>query len=365
VSLAADLRDELSAVLDRALAAELPVPVLLQGARQDTHPTGDHHRAVASLGFFGVCVPMEAGGLGVDRGTLASLFEVAGVRLLPSAAREETVVLAPLLAAAARRGDAEARQWLAALQAGRLRGGGRAFVPGMTKTVGLSEAGDGAVTLALDGAPLWLGEGAAVAHVLTAELAALVELDAPGLSVTPVRGALDPGQGLCRVSGEVTVPAARLLRGDDAAELLLDWEVAVHAEMLGCGEHLLRTTVAYAGERRQFGQRISSFQAIAHRLAEMAVNVEAVRSALARLVSVGEADRAGAEALAASLRYWVPWAIRGVCEGAIQVHGGVGFTWEAGLHLHYRRVLQLQAALGGAVASARAVGRGELEGVSA
>jgi alkylation response protein AidB-like acyl-CoA dehydrogenase len=170
---------------------------------------------------------------------------------------------------------------------------------------------------------------------------------------------------LCRVSGEVTVPAARLLRGDDAAELLLDWEVAVHAEMLGCGEHLLRTTVAYAGERRQFGQRISSFQAIAHRLAEMAVNVEAVRSALARLVSVGEADRAGAEALAASLRYWVPWAIRGVCEGAIQVHGGVGFTWEAGLHLHYRRVLQLQAALGGAVASARAVGRGELEGVSA
>jgi alkylation response protein AidB-like acyl-CoA dehydrogenase len=53
--------------------------------------------------------------------------------------------------------------------------------------------------------------------------------------------------------------------------------------------------------------------------------------------------------------------MRRVCEDAIQVHGGIGFTWEAGIHLHYRRVLQLQASLGGAVASARAVGRRELE----
>jgi alkylation response protein AidB-like acyl-CoA dehydrogenase len=362
VSLAADLRDELSAVLDRALAAELPVPVLLQGARQDTHPTGDHHRAVASLGFFGVCVPMEAGGLGVDRGTLASLFEVAGVRLLPSAAREETVVLAPLLASAAAAGDAASQGWLDELNAGTLRGGGRAFMSGSAETVALSADG----VLSLQAAPLWLGEAARVAHVLTPQWAALLDLTAPGVAVEPVRGALDPGQGLCRVTARgVAVPPERLLRGDAAAALLLDWQVAAYAEMLGCGAHMLRAAVAYAGERRQFGQRIASFQAIAHRLADMAVNVDAVRSAVSRLVCLGEASLQNAQPLAASLRYWVPWAMRRVCEDAIQVHGGIGFTWESGIHLHYRRVLQLQAALGGAVASARAVGRRELEGVGA
>jgi alkylation response protein AidB-like acyl-CoA dehydrogenase len=362
MSLAADVRDELAAVLDRSLAADLPVPLLLDMARADARPHAAHRATLGSLGLFGVCVPGAAGGLGVDRGTLAALFEVAGARLLPRATSEETVLLAPLLAAAAEQGDGEAERWLAALQSGALSGGGRALVPGMAGTAVL----DGTGVLTLDGTPLWLNHDARVAHVVTAEWAALLDLRAPGVRVEPVPGALDPGQGLCRVSVDrLALPPSRVLRGASAGALLLDWEVAACAEMLGCGARMLHTAVAYAGERRQFGQRIASFQAISHRLADMATSVEAVRSAAARLVGLAASAPEPAAALAASLRYWVPWAMRRACEDAIQVHGGIGFTWEAGIHLHYRRVLQLQAALGGAVASARAVGRRELEGVGA
>jgi acyl-CoA dehydrogenase len=61
----------------------------------------------------------------------------------------------------------------------------------------------------------------------------------------------------------------------------------------------------------------------------------------------------------------VPQAARAVCEGAIQIHGGLGFTWEQGLHLGYRRVLQIQAAFGGPSATAHASGRAYLDAIAA
>jgi alkylation response protein AidB-like acyl-CoA dehydrogenase len=358
MTVAADLGDELAAVFDGVLSGTLPQAALLEAAREDRHPTTAYHQAMADVGFFGLRLGTEDGGLDAGGGTLVSLFEVAGARLLPSASHEEALGLAPLLAAAARHGDHDAASWLAQLQAGHLRGGGRTFTPRLDMSASLRTAsGDGAL-VSLDGVWAWLGPDARLAHVATPSWAVVVDLDDAGVRVERHAGAVDPGQGLCRLHArDIAVPSSRLVVGAGASRLVLDWQLAAFAEILGCGAHLLAATVSYAVERRQFGQRIASFQAIAHRLADMTVSVEAVRSALARLVTIAESGPAAAEPLAASLRYWVPSAIRTVCEGAIQVHGGLGFTWEAGLHLHYRRVLQLQAAMGGAFTAATEVGR--------
>ena len=123
-------------------------------------------------------------------------------------------------------------------------------------------------------------------------------------------------------------------------------------------------SVEYAQGRLQFGKPIASYQAVSHRLADMCVAVESSRALLARLVMLAD-DAYHTGALVSVVRHGVPQAARAVCEGAIQIHGGLGFTWEQGLHLWYRRVLQIQAAFGGPSATAHATGQAYLDAIVA
>jgi len=96
---------------------------------------------------------------------------------------------------------------------------------------------------------------------------------------------------------------------------------------------------------------------------------ESISSCIARLVALSAEEPRG-EAVAidwllACLRYWIPKQARDVCEHAIHLHGGMGYSWELGLHLYYRRVLQIQATFGGAHAAAGEVGQAFWEGRSA
>ena len=118
-------------------------------------------------------------------------------------------------------------------------------------------------------------------------------------------------------------PAARL-------ELGIVWA----AEATGCGQRLLDLSVGYAKERQQFGRPIGSFQAVKHRLADMRVTTEAAETAVIwAAVAPDEGARPARFALDASVR---------VAESAIQVHGGMGFTWELGLHYYLRHVVTLR-----------------------
>lgn len=110
------------------------------------------------------------------------------------------------------------------------------------------------------------------------------------------------------------------------AELL----VLAQAEMIGCADRLLRETTDYARQRIQFGRPISEYQAVRHRLADMLRDVEMSRTALVWAAnSPADAARAAAVTLG--------WC-EAVADGAIQLHGGYGFTWEAGLHFVRRHL---------------------------
>jgi alkylation response protein AidB-like acyl-CoA dehydrogenase len=113
--------------------------------------------------------------------------------------------------------------------------------------------------------------------------------------------------------------------------------VALAAELVGTARHMANMTVAYAKERRQFGVPIGSFQAIQHKLADMSLAVERAQSAVqyaAMALDAGDPDRHRAVHTAKAAAGGA--ATRAAKDG-VQIHGGIGFTWEHDLHLYLRR----------------------------
>ncbi len=142
---------------------------------------------------------------------------------------------------------------------------------------------------------------------------------------------------------------ALLIGGSNDADVLLDRALAaVSAEMLGAAERVLEMTVQYAQDRVQFGRPIGSFQAVKHRCADMLVDVEGMRSAAYYAAwAVGAAD-ADADAAASAAKVWCTDAARRVMASGLQVHGGIGFTWEHDLHLYLKRSQLDQVSFGDA-----------------
>jgi alkylation response protein AidB-like acyl-CoA dehydrogenase len=113
--------------------------------------------------------------------------------------------------------------------------------------------------------------------------------------------------------------------------------VAYAAELLGLAQRALDMSVEYARERVQFGRPIGSFQAVKHRCADMLVDVEGMRSSVywaAWCVAAGDPD---ASVAASTTKCWCSDAASRVMASALQVHGGIGFTWEHDIHLYLKR----------------------------
>ncbi|WP_127781893.1 acyl-CoA dehydrogenase family protein [Rhodococcus sp. X156] len=184
------------------------------------------------------------------------------------------------------------------------------------------------------------GEHADVLLVLATDGAAVslheVAADADGVRRT-ARPSMDPTRGLSTVDFD-GVAATRLSAPEDLAEKLRTVAVvAVSAEQVGGAQAVLDLTVAYTKDRRQFGRQIGSFQALKHRMADMYVLVESARSisyAAADAVSRGTADAAE---LAATAKVYCSEAFSTVAGEAIQLHGGIGITWEHDAQLYFKR----------------------------
>jgi alkylation response protein AidB-like acyl-CoA dehydrogenase len=159
------------------------------------------------------------------------------------------------------------------------------------------------------------------------------------MDVTREVGWLDPG------SGDVTV-----LGGLDAVRRFVDrGAMAYAAELLGGAQRLLDLSVEYAKDRVQFDKPIGSFQAVKHRLADMLVDVEGMRSAVYYAAWCIAASHPEASVAASTAKAWCSDASKRVAGSALQVHGGIGFTWEHDVHLFLKRAQLDQLAFGDAV----------------
>lgn len=288
----------------------------------------------AELGLAGVAVPEAEGGVGLGMVELAILAEEAGrhVAALPLLASVGLAIPAILAG-----GSAEQKaRLLPRLTAGDLVASFAEAAPGTTWI-------DGALT----GAALHVPHGARADLFVVAvgENAVLVERDAPGLTVTPL------------TSMDQTRPYARLDFGAVAAEPLADpaaafaaarrtGALAIAADALGGAQACLDRTVAYAQERVQFGRAIGSFQAVKHRLADMMVAVEQTRSAVYwAACAIDEGSDEAAFAVHAAKAFACDTYSDAAGE-MIQLHGGIGFTWEHDAHLYFKRARSNRGLLG-------------------
>ena len=149
------------------------------------------------------------------------------------------------------------------------------------------------------------------------------------------------------------VPAADVLASGEQARAALERSVqiatvAVCAELVGIVQRVLDLSVDYAKTRQQFGRPIGAFQAVQHQCADMLLMTESARSATyyaAWALSANAPDAARALAIA---KAYASDAAREVCHRAIQVHGGIGFTWEHDLHIYLKRACADEALFGDA-----------------
>jgi alkylation response protein AidB-like acyl-CoA dehydrogenase len=275
---------------------------------------------LGELGWPGIAVAEEHGGLGLGAVELAILCEelgrtVAPVPFLP------TVLAATLIEYAG--SDEQRERWLPGLASGELTGA----------------AGD-APELVHGGA------GAAVIVIVDGDGARLVE----GSEAEPA-ASIDPTRPAARVDVEARPPGDPL-PGDvaAAADRAL---VAVAAELVGVCERALEMTVAYVKERKQFGTPVGAYQAVSHRCAQMLLETEGARAAVSFAAWAADADPERLPEAAAMAKAAASDAGRDVTAAAIQLHGGIGFTWEADVHWLFKRA-QLDAALLGGASKQRA-----------
>lgn len=297
--------------------------------------------SLAELGLFGVAVPESAGGLGATTVDLAVMLEQAAHELAPGPVL--TTALAALVFGSG--GDCAAKT--AAL----LSEGTVPVAAALDLAVGATEAADG-LTLSGDAGPAIAAEpGVAVLVRTTAsggddERWALVDADSAGLHLDPL-DTLDKSRALARVRlDSVAVPADRVVTV--RAGLVRDLAATLAAaELAGVAGWALTTAVEYAKIREQFGKPIGSFQAVKHLCAEMLCRTEKIRAAAWDAASAVDATPeelpiAAAVATAISLDAAVQTA-----KDAIQVLGGIGFTWEHDAHLYLRRAVATRQLLGG------------------
>ncbi|MGW3594005.1 acyl-CoA dehydrogenase family protein [Streptomyces sp. NPDC005167] len=314
------------------------------------------------LGLPGLALAQEYGGVGCGTVELAVACEESGRALLPSPLLATAVLAAPLITAAGT--EAQRAALLPRIAAGELTatlavpGGSLSTALGLTgDTTGGAWAGGGRAggVQARPGPEGWRLYGEA-GRVLDGHSAGLLLVAAHAGGFPRSRTLLflvraDTATGLARArqtSLDETRPLARIELRDTAAELLgADDTVDVAgpagalaavgctaaavlaAESVGAAASALDRTVEYVKAREQFGRAIGSFQAVKHRLADLYVRVQAARSAA---YYAAWDPAAGGLALAQALE-----TLRITTAEAVQLHGGIGFTWEHEAHLYFKR----------------------------
>ncbi len=183
-----------------------------------------------------------------------------------------------------------------------------------------------------------------------APVADVVVLGSPaGLVAVEQRPAAEPAMDLTRCVGWVSADGGEEVGGPAEAAALLDrGAVATSAESLGAASRVLDLSVEHARTRVQFGKPIGSFQAVKHRCADMLVDLEGMRSTTyhaAWSIAAGDPD---ASVAASTAKVWCADAGRRIMASGLQVHGGIGFTWDLDLHLFLKRAQLDQVTFGDA-----------------
>ena len=340
-----DLTDEQQAIKSTAhdfLAARYKSERIRELAESEHGFEQSDWDEMAELGWTGLALPEEWGGQGLGIVELAVLFEEMGYALAPSPLFSNTVVG---LALALCGSDDQRERFLRPLAEGKLRGTPALWDAGSPATVGGFEMeaqrrrrrhrprrGEGACH--------GRGRSADFLMVATADgRRHLVERDAAGVTVTPSTS-IDLTRRLYSVRFDGVKVAAENTMPAEATEyfpVFFRLCVALAAESTGIAQRTMEMAVEYAKDRQQFGRPIGSYQAVSHRCAQMLLETENSRSAVYGAAWAADAEPESLPLAASMAKAYASDAGWRVPDASIQVHGGIGFTWEHDLHFFLKR----------------------------
>jgi alkylation response protein AidB-like acyl-CoA dehydrogenase len=314
------------------------------------------------MGWAGIAIPEAYGGAGLGMVELAILQHEQGRRLVPSPFFSTICLAAPIVTAVA--SESQKTALLGPIARGEVRVAaaitGARGAPGCAGVTAELQRSAGHYRLE--------GESGFVIHAHACDRVLVVarapgSAESEGVSVVCIDPAmkgvsveetatLDRTRRMARLRFDgVQLPREAVLGEPEAAGDALDHalqlaRIALAAEAVGGAEWTLEMTCGYAKQRMQFGRAIGSFQAVKHPLADMMVLVEAAKSASCYAACVvDERDAEVAEAAAIAKSCCCDAFYRCAAE-AIQLHGGIGFTWEHDAHLYFKRARSVSSLLG-------------------
>jgi alkylation response protein AidB-like acyl-CoA dehydrogenase len=355
------LRDTARKFLD----SECPTKFVREMMASETAVTDQFWRQVADNGWLGITYPEDAGGSGLGLVDLVVLMEEIGRAVMPGPYPASVLLGGAAIAAAG--STEQQREWLPRIAAGEAKTtlavtepNARWDAAGITATAREARGG-----FALSGTKMFVPD-AHLADVLVVAARSrdgstmedgvslfLVPKDAPGIGIRRLPS-VDETRKTCEVTFDnVAVPSSALLgelhRGWAPLQRVIDRAaVALSAEMCGAAQRVLEITVEYAKLRVAFGKPIGSYQGVKHKCADMLVDIENAKSLTyyaAWAVDEGEADAPLAVSMAKAA---ASDAGRKVCAAGIQLHGGIGMTWEHDLQLYLKRAKADEVAFGDA-----------------
>jgi alkylation response protein AidB-like acyl-CoA dehydrogenase len=325
-------------------AGECPSAEMRRLMETDTSYDSTLWSKLADQGYTGIIFPEMYGGVGLGKVELMLLMEETGRALLPGPFFSTVVLAGSVLESVG--APAHKEKYLAPICRGEVRATVAILEAGASwnpEHVQLSAAGG-----KLTGEKFFVSDAAAADFILVVERNGVFVVDskAPGLRISPM-SAMDLTRKLYVVEFNST-PAEKI---GDATSLSRAFDVAtaaLAAELVGGMQRTLEMTVEYAKTRKQFGKPIGMFQAVQHQCADMYLETESSRSAVYYAAWALEENAPDAATAVSIAKMYASDAGRTVGNRGIQIHGGMGFTWENDLHLYYRRAKASENAFGDA-----------------
>ncbi|HEY90330.1 MAG TPA: acyl-CoA/acyl-ACP dehydrogenase [Dehalococcoidia bacterium] len=348
------------------LENECPKTFVREMMEDETGHSPELWKKMAEVGWLGLILPEEYGGSAMNFRDLAVLCEEMGRAMMPGPFFSTLLLAGQTLLSAGT--DEQKRKFLSLMANGEA-----VFTLAVTEADGefwpegvqmkATKMGDDYV---LNGSKYFVPDAKAADYIIVAARTSrsqnpeegitlfLVDTSEWGVYVAPLQGMDETRKQYELVLTRVAVPGRHVIGEVDKGwpilrDMALKATTALCAEMVGGCDWILETTVNYAKDRVQFGVPIGSFQAIKHRCADMYTSLEYARSLTEAAAEAIREDNPDTSLLVSMAKSCCGDAYKSIADGGVQVHGGIGFTWDHDMHMYFKRARSSDTAFGDSV----------------